>query len=292
MGVGIRQPQPRPTPPMDSKASTTRHPTSRNIETNVVPRIPQEIINEILVHLATDPASSANLSLRSCSLVSKSWVSPCRQHLFYTIFFFSPKHIDKWLRTFPVPEESPAHYVRDLSIWLGGGDCVPEREIFKYTSWFINVEKLTLSGYGAFSLSRTTSLWRLPQSVTSLAIQTNMLTLVDIRDIMAQLPNLDHLSVSGHLVDGVVPPGIGTALRGRFSGKLRLSAREDFVNMLMEVPNGLHFTEVDIFGEHKSLLSTVRLADACGDTVAKLKYVTSTHGKSHSFLSGWFYGLR
>ena len=55
-------------------------------KTVVLPRIPQEIIDEILDHLAAD---SDLRSLRSCVLVSRSWVPSCRQHLFRAILFNS-----------------------------------------------------------------------------------------------------------------------------------------------------------------------------------------------------------
>jgi len=127
---------------MNLKASTTSPPTPAKTETATIPRAPQEIIDEILGHLATD--SEAVTSLRSCSLVSKSWVPTCQQHLFHTITFTSWK-THKWLKVFPVPEESPAHYVRDLSIRFGGRRCVPG-ELFQSTPWVWNVRKVSLLG--------------------------------------------------------------------------------------------------------------------------------------------------
>jgi len=41
-------------------------------------------------------------------------------------------------------------------------------------------------------------------------------------------------------------PGLGTVLRGRFSGELRTkngNTGEEFMDMLLEIPTGLHFTE-------------------------------------------------
>jgi len=168
---------------------------------------------------------------------------------------------------------------------------VREEEIFGYTLWFKNLEKISLFGYGSFSLSRAPSSWRLPQFVTSLIIKTNVFTLVDIRDILAQLPNLNNLSLSGYVAGSRVPRGIGTALRGRFGGQLELvdgPAHEDVMNMLLEIPTGLHFTELQIFWARKSLLSTIRLAEACGETLVKLSYSTSVNGTSNFFRSGRF----
>ena len=132
------------------------------------------------------------------------------------------------------------------------------------------------------------SLGRLPQSVTSLTIDADTVTLTQIRDILMQLPNLDNLSLSGSLtkVDRNTLPGMGTVLRGRFKGRLRLfggQADEDVVNMLLEVPAGLHFTEVHICDKHEGFLSIVKLVEACSKTLVKLSYTISVHGKSHPF---------
>ena len=84
--------------------------------------IPTEIIDEILDHLITnsgsgDHSDSLQRSLRSYSLVSKSWVPLCRRYVFHTIVFTS-RNVVRWLETFPVPEESLACYVKDLMMSL------------------------------------------------------------------------------------------------------------------------------------------------------------------------------
>ena len=94
---------------------------------------------------------------------------------------------------------------------------------------------------------------------------------------MAQLPNLDDLTLMGSLVkvDRKELLGIGTIVKGRFGGKLKLCgeyAGGDVVNMLLEIPSGLHFTEVLIHCTPDYLPSAVALAEACCKTVVKLSY--------------------
>ena len=267
---------------MDRKASTTSHPTSGKTETAAIPRVPQEIIDEILGHIAADPTFSAVISLRSCSLVSKSWVPTCQRHLFHTVTFTS-KNIGKWLNAFPVPEESPAHYVRYLSAQIGERDCIPEEFFQRTLPWFGNVKNVALWGdwYGR----QVYPFWRLPQPVTTLAIGMNAFTLMEIRDLLARLPNLDNLSHSCCLADDRARPVIEAVPRGRFSGRLQLlggPAHEDLANMLLEVPTGLRFTEMDISCRRKCLLSSVRLVEACAKTLVKLSFGISFHGKPHS----------
>ena len=99
---------------------------------------------------------------------------------------------------------------------------------------------------------------------------------------MAQLPNLDELLLSGPLdaIERRGLPGIGTVLRGRFGGKLLLTeghADEGVINMLLEIPSGLRFTEVQIHCTHECLLPVVRLAEACNKTLVKLSYSVILH---------------
>ena len=249
----------------------------------VIPRgpvIPHDIIYEVLDHVATD--SNSRLSLRSCSLVSRSWIAPCRRHLFHTLFF-KLRDTFKWLEAFPAPEQSPARHVRCLRLSLQGHYYVPE-EFFRRIQGFTEVKEITMSVDGDPGQSWWLPSWvRLPQSVTSLTLNGNSITVLEIRDVMAQLPNLNDLSLSGSL-RGQQPQGIGTVLKGKFGGRLQLHKLESrsyagVVDMLLEVPTGLHFTELDVLSVQECLLTTVRLAEACGKSLAKLSYAVHNLGK-------------
>ena len=131
---------------------------------------------------------------------------------------------------------------------------------------------------------------KLPQSVTSLVVDTDIVTLFEIRDLMQQLPNLNGLTLSGCLCetnrDGL--RGIGTVLSGGFSGQLRLfrlkrHAETDVMNMLLEVPTGLHFSEVHIISVFECLLPAVRLTEACGKSLVKFTYSVEVFGKYNPF---------
>jgi len=273
---------------MGSKPSKAERPAPANAKTVVVPRIPQDVIDEILDQLAT---YSDLESLRACSLVSKSWVSSCRPHLFHTAFFNS-ESVPGWLKTFPSPEESPARHVRHLRIQIGGLRFVP-KTFFGCIPWFTNAEKIFLLGPepGDMPQVQIPSPWSPSQSVTSLTIETDMFTLKEIRDFMAALPNLDDLSLSGYL--GM--DEIGTSLAGGtgLGGKLVLRnvrhATMSVMGMLLEAPTGLRFTEVEIHSTRGCLLSVIRLVEACCKTLVKLSYTVSFPGKFHYFSwSSWW----
>ena len=258
------------------------------IPQNLIPRVPHDIINEILDHLAHD---SDLRSLRACALVSGSWAQPCQRHLFHTTII-TPANAPNWLKTFPAQEDSPAHHVRDLRLEIGQVSRIPEK-FFECIPWFANVDRMSFLGYGGvplgfgrFSPLWEPSRWNLPRSVTSLTIETGAVTLVQVRDIMAQLPNLDDLVLSGFLGEDKrkLPTG-GTVLKGRFRGRLMLSdscVSQDIINMLLEIPSGLRFVELEIDCARNRLLSAVRLAEACDKTLVKLSQTVNTHCKSHS----------
>ena len=270
-------------PSMSSGTPETAYSSHAKTKAIVIPRIPQEIIDEILDHLAT---SSNPESLQSCALVSKSWVPSCRRHLFRTSLF-SLENMKRWLEVFPAPEESPAHFVRNLRFTMQGHDRGPDK-FSECIPWFTSVQTVSLSGYGSVRPPWISLLWKLPQSVTSLAIDTAMASLVQVRDVIAQLPNLEDLSLSGSfaVVDSRTMVGIGTVLRGRFGGRLVLlgeHANRDAVDMLLEVPTGLRFTEVRIRGTYGCLRSTARLVEVCGETLVRLSYMAVYYCKSHPF---------
>jgi len=119
--------------------------------------------------------------------------------------------------------------------------------------------------------------------VTSLEIEGRV-DLEGVRGVMMQLPNLDDLSLSESLVtvDRKVLPGIGAVLRSGFRGTLELyrgCAHEDVVNMLLEVPAGLHFTELHVVAQGECLLLAARLTEACCKTLARLRYIATLHSR-------------
>ena len=274
----------------DSEISQAKRPTPEEPQPAIFPVIrwiPLDIVDEILDNLATDP--SFKLTLRSCSLVSKSWVTPCQRHLFRTLSF-DLKHTFRWLETFPVQVQSPAHHVRNLSLSLDGHYYAPD-EFLKRIHGFINVQKMAVLHDGGSKLWWMLSSRGLPQSVTSLTINlTDSITALQIREFLVQLPNLNDLSLSGssRIMDKDRLQGIGAHLRGKLCGRLHLQWLPDMhvVDMLLDIPTGLRFTEVNISAMHDCLPSIIRLVEACGTTLVKLSCSIDDFGKFRLFSTG------
>jgi len=240
------------------------------------PRVPQELVDEVLDHLANDIAT-----LRSCSLVTKSWIYPSRRHLFNSVFF-TASEITKWNSSFPNPEDSPARLVRDLSFCYIEPDVPIDFADRIYH--FSNVKKLTLIGRTATDLGFISALGQLPPSTHSLDITFSEVLTTHIISVMQQLPNLNNLSLTSIKRGGPIPPGTGKFIQCRLSGKLRLrrqSAHQDFLNILMEVPTGPQFVEVEIRDARMDCFpAALKLVRACQDTLTKLHFSTLVLGIS------------
>ena len=243
------------------------------------PRVPQELVDEILDHLAKD-----RKTLQSCSLVAKSWIHPSRRHLFDALFL-TANDITKWNKTFPNPEHSPAGHVRDLSFCFIQPD-VPINFADRML-YFSNVRGLTLVGRVATDPSFISALGPLPPTTRSVDITFSRVLTAHIVSVIQQLPNLDNLSLMSAEWGGAIPPGTGQLIQSRLSGKLRLRrkfAHCDLLNMLMEVPSGPRFAQVEIRDASMNCFpASLKLVSACEDTLTKLHFSTLVQGSSLFF---------
>lgn len=241
---------------------------SRSAKTASVPRIPPELVDEVLDHLSDDMAT-----LRTCSLVAKSWVHPSRRHIFNKVFFVA-YDITRWNKTFPNPADSPARHVRDLSFSFIQPD-VPIHFADRMP-YFSNVQKLTLIGRVSVNPGFISALGRLPPSTRSVDVKFSKVPNANIVSVMQQLPNLDNLSLMSKEWGGPIPPGTGKLIQGKLSGKLRLRrkfAHPDLLNTLMEVPIGPQFAEVEIRDAWMDCFpATLELVRICQNTLTRLHF--------------------
>src|ERR1700753_2421214 len=75
------------------------------------PHLPAELLDDIV-----DLIHDARNALKSCCLVSKSWIPRTRKHLFANVAFHSCEELQSWKNRFPDPSTSPACYARSLFI--------------------------------------------------------------------------------------------------------------------------------------------------------------------------------
>lgn len=236
-----------------------------------VPRLPPELLAEIVDHLADDP-----VSLRHCAIAARTFVPSCRRHLFRRIVFRA-HNLPAWKTTFPNPSTSPAPYAREMRIHISSE--APMR-LSEYMPYFSHVRDLTLIGGRCENRDWILSLGQLPPSIRSLTMKFASITNAQVFEIMEQLPNLDDLSLSAFKGAGLTLEA-GEILKGRYNGKLDLLLMDDFhagiVRSLLNAPEGLGFRSI------KALCNTeddfpvyVDLVASCQDTLVDLDISVSS----------------
>ena len=75
------------------------------------PHFPAELLDYVVDHLY-----DARDALKSCCLVSKSWIPCARKHLFASVGFYDATGLQSWKNTFPDPSTSPACYTHHLVV--------------------------------------------------------------------------------------------------------------------------------------------------------------------------------
>jgi hypothetical protein len=71
------------------------------------PHLPAEILDHVVAHLY-----DMRDALKSCCLVSKSWIPRVQKHLFTDVMFYTIKSLQTWKEMFPDPSISPGCYVK------------------------------------------------------------------------------------------------------------------------------------------------------------------------------------
>ena len=102
-------------------------------------RLPSELFDH-LVDLFHDQPET----LKRCCLVSTSWVSRARKHLYSRIVFHSLTNLNAWKDAFPHPAASPACHVRSLSLHHVKIVTTLVQEEIGWIRAFSNVVRLTL----------------------------------------------------------------------------------------------------------------------------------------------------
>ena len=258
--------------------------------------LPPEILDLIVDHLSNDPTT-----LKTCCVVSKSWVPRTRKHLFAHVEFHASKfHMEFWKSAFPVPSNSPARHARSLSIsgipfatpaYVGVNDWIRS---------FRNVVHLSLERQDQASL---VPFYGLSPTVRSLRLTY---TTPEIFDFVCSFPLLEDLSLAGLHPDSYaggwsIPP-TSPKLTGSLDLKLFGSAGPA-IRRLMALPDGLHFSKITVLSFNEDAESVTELVSRCSDTLEFLavfylplgafpstpttsRYLTITHG--HRYIEGAF----
>lgn len=240
-------------------------------------RLPPEICDHTIDQLRNQPNA-----LRACSLVSKSWTSRSRKHIFSTVKFNGDPDVVAWRNAFPDPSNSPAHLAQTLFINHPRG--FPENHLPSFcnvTHLILHVHRLPIDGY-PISLTR---LHGFAPFLKSLNMTFPMVPLNDVLSLVYSFPRLDDLQLTGIPMtsDTKATPSIPPS----FSGKLCLAVIQEMrvmVDHFLSLPGGIHFRELILpWICDEDLPSMVDLISACSRTLESLQvmnYIKRTCSRS------------
>ena len=208
--------------------------------------LPLEILDCIVDLLCEEPKA-----LSDCCLVSKLLFPRARNHLFSDVNILDSRTLQRWSRTFPDPQSSPARHARSLLIGCVEVLTTNDANEGSLIRSFTNVESLEVWG-GNFDRSRPYSPF-VPlhslSSVKSLRIWASFL-LSEVIKLLRALPLLENLSLlqSKEAIDDIDECRINFQHQPSptLTGTLVLQGRrlKHIVRLLSALPTGHHFRKI------------------------------------------------
>ena len=231
--------------------------------------LPPEILDYIVDHLHDEPDT-----LKACCVTSKSWVSRTRTHLFSRIEFLKST-FQSWMKAFPDPSNSPAHYTRSLTICDNHVLVAASRDSHAWIRAFHLVVHLALDGFwwGAGQGSLI-PLHGLSPALRSLSITCSSISPSEALKLVCSCPSLEDFTLISRInieSDRWAIPSTSP----RLTGTLYLSApRSDgigpVIRYLLDLPNGLRFSEISVDYLNEEAELALDLVSRCFDTLKSL----------------------
>ena len=255
--------------------------------------LPQEIIDEVIDNLAFDFRT-----LKSTSLVQRSWTHRSRRRLFYFVPLNSLDRLEQWSTSISAGPEGIASYPRVIRLshdtpksWVDPTNLAIFHEHF---CSFSGVENLVISGLETTKFDTvTTPLYfgNFVQTVRSLELLTAVGTPASLVSFICAFPLMEDLTIafpnttaSGGDQGEVTLP----AFAPNFKGKLKLldmfHESDPTVELLCALPLPFHTISISSRATGR-LPQLAKLLKKCGKTLRSLHIARKTHGKAFIHLS-------
>ena len=263
--------------------STVDHMISIHAPTTMSGSLPQEILDLIVDHLYNHPPA-----LKVCCLTSKSLIPCARKHLFAEVKL-SYYTLMLWMKAFPDPSNSPAHYTHILSVDLHryAADADP-------CPWILAFHRTVKLGISAPLKEARRLLVRLPglsPTLTSLHVYGYLATLPELSNFICSFPLLEDLSLDSprpeiNTNDVRNTPSTSPKLNGSLLSRNRVVP---VVLQLLDFPGGLHFVQIETECYIWDVWSVRDLVSKCSPTLESLSVVPHPPGMFFSFFfRPWF----
>ena len=177
------------------------------------PYLPPEILDYIIDFLEGDFDA-----LAQCCLVSKSWISRARKHIFAVVVFEEEDDLESWKEMFPDPANSPSYHTYALAIGCDPGNM-------EESGWIRGFPRLEQLIVGCKDWTDPFSLPKLAPSLRAL-ITISSLPHPQIFDLIRSLPFLEVLALRGDVADTDESNGPPAIVPTSSPGGLRLRELE------------------------------------------------------------------
>lgn len=241
------------------------------------PHLPEELLDHIV-----DLLYDTRHTLKSCSLVSKSWIQRTRKYLFASVVFHTAANLESWRKSFPDPATSPACYTKVLAINCPQAITAADAEEGGLIPTFSSVVSFGLDVYGANLHWRTTQLNLLhgfSPVLKSFHMSFTDFSPSPIPDLIFSFPLLEDVSLWAYggfrddPFDASSVP-VRPSSPPTFTGSLKLSLMyglDPIASRLLSLPSNLHFRELSLAWQVGSdVLSTMALVESCHSTLESL----------------------
>ena len=239
------------------------------VETTMLSSLPPEILDLIVDHLRDNPST-----LKTCCLVSKSWIPRTRRHLFTHVEFKSVEcspHL--WMKTFPDPSNSPACYTRNLE--FTGPDTITAATTcaFAWICHFSNIVELRMRdvSLGNSIPIPLVQLHGLSPTLKFLHLYHLSIPLSELLALICSFPLLEdiwlHSVITTGDADGSDIPLTSPRLTGTVSV---INDIRSVVRGLLRLPHGPNFSGIAAVCRGESAEFVNDLVLRCSDTVESL----------------------
>lgn len=251
--------------------------------------LPQEIVDKVIDNLAFDPET-----LKSTSLVCKSWTHQSRRWLFHYVPIDSLGKLEMWSQSIsPDPDgiaSYPRHILLSLGVWVE-----PETldQFHDHIRSFSRVERLVISGLKSFGFDATSTLryfGNFAATVRRLELVYSAGTPASMVSFICAFPLLDDLTIEFYAratPDGPEDQGEVTYPTPSFKGKFKLldipCEQNPVVESLCALPLSFHTISVSSHNTGR-LSELVSLVNKCGETLRSLRITRKIHGTASTHL--------
>ena len=234
------------------------------------PLLPPEILDLVADHLHDEPTT-----LKACCVLSKAWVSRTRKHLFACVELDAGvSTLKSWMKAFPDPSNSPARYVRDLSI---GAHQFPPALSMDFHAGIRSFRHVTtLKLYTIWCDDSRISLAQLhgfSPVLKSLLLLYESAPPSEVFNLVCSFPSLEDLSLFSTADDEPdgewTIPSTSPKLTGTLVLEMEGGIRPD-VRRLLDLPGGLHFSSIWVSCPDRDAESMAGLVSECSDTLETL----------------------